>query len=461
LKHFEGFSHTEKEIEQIKICIVGTEVINGFVLDTNSRFFASRLYQIGYRVSEIRKIRDDPADVLRCWGEFSSDKKTLIINSGGLGPTDDDLTVDLAAKFTQDEIIFHDPTVSRIRHYLQSRYANDPEKQSERFLERILRQARTLKNAQIIRNPKGFAPGLWIKKIPFIALPGFPKEIEGMWDEVEQIIGDLNIPRYETHVFPVWGIPESELYDKITMPEGFIHGVHALYYGTKLFLQSEKPVADQPEIREQNGKYSGIKKNQTIADLDKQLKSTFPGLVTNNPFGEFMDYLMRNHLTITTAESCTGGYIANEITSIPGASRVFPGSLVVYHNLSKEKLLDVPPEILEKQGAVSEETAFYMNRGLKTRFPSDFRVAVTGIAGPDGGTKEKPVGTVFISIGFGDNIYVGRFLFPFGRDNFKKAVHSAVFQNLYLRFLYYTSDEEWLSSTSGAGFKKIPESFAP
>ncbi len=451
----------EKEIEQIKICIVGTEVINGFVLDTNSRFFASRLYQIGYRVSEIRKIRDERADVLHCWREFSSDRKTLIINSGGLGPTDDDLTVDLAAEFTGDEIIFHDPTVSRIRHYLQSRYPNDPEKQSDRFQERILRQARTLKNAQIIRNPKGFAPGLWIKKIPLIALPGFPKEIDGMWDEVEKIIGNLDIPRYETHTFPVWGIPESELYDKITMPEGFIHGVHALHYGTRLFLRSEKPIADHPEVHEQNGKYSGIKDNQTIADLEKQLKSTFPGLVTHNPFLEFIDYLMRNHRTICTAESCTGGYIANEITGIPGASRIFPGSLVVYHNLSKEKLLDVPAEILEKFGAVSEETAFYMNRGLKNVFGVDFRVSVTGIAGPDGGTQEKPVGTVFISLGFGDNIFVGRFLFPFGRENFKKAVHSTIFQNLYLRFLHYTSDDEWLSSRSGTGFKKIPESFAP
>lgn len=442
---------TQQKINDIKICIVGTEVINGFILDTNSRFFASRIYEMGYSISEIRKIRDTKEDILQCWREFSKDESSLIINSGGLGPTDDDLTVDCAAEFMKDEIIFDDPTVNRIRRYIAGRYReNLPD---EEFINRILRQARTLKKAQVIRNQKGFAPGLWIREIPFIGLPGFPLEIEGMWEETERLIHSLKIPQKETRVYPVWGVPESELFHKVKLPEKMDAGVHALNFGTKLFLRSQKEKDES--VSKINGAYAGLKKETGFDEVRDTINAVFPGALVDNPFERFLDYLRANNQTIATAESCTGGFIANEITNIPGVSSIYRGSIIAYHNDIKENTLRVPKSVLEKYGAVSDQTAWYMADGLRKNMQTDFYLSVTGIAGPSGGTKEKPAGTVYIAFGDKENIYTGKLYFPFGRERFKKAVHSNIFLNLYLRYVFYKDEKQWIESENGKKYRKF------
>jgi nicotinamide-nucleotide amidase len=261
----------------------------------------------------------------------------------------------------------------------------------------------------------GLAPGIYIPEIPFIALPGFPDEIRGMWAETLKIIESQGVERAATKNIPVWGVGESQLFSDLKKDTAVTVGVHALPWGCRLFLRSAPE--DAPKL----------------ADIERDIEAKYPGQVVGDPLRELIDHLKKNNLTLALAESCTGGLAAKQVTDIPGVSAVFKGGVVTYANSAKTALVGVSEEILQNHGAVSAECAAAMARGVAQTLQADLSLSFTGIAGPDGGSEAKPVGTVFIGLhdARSGETRVGKFLFPFGRDRFRAAAVACGFLALW------------------------------
>lgn len=402
----------------VRLCITGSEVMNGFVLDKNTQFFASELYALGYELKESRVLHDDREQILRTWREYR-ETGDIILNSGGLGPTSDDLTVDLLCEWLGDTPVYEKHAERRTRFFFERRARDQTRAMS---IETALRQARIPSRAQAIKNTVGLAPGIFIPEIPFIALPGFPDEIKGMWPETLSVIEGQGVSRAATKIIPVWGVGESQLFDLLPDSTDVTVGVHALPWGCRLFLRTE------PE------------KAARLAEMASGIQEKFPGQTVDSPLTEIIAYLKKENLSLALAESCTGGLAAKQVTDIPGVSAVFKGGVVTYANEAKTALVGVSPEILSQQGAVSAECAAAMAEGAARALSADIAISFTGIAGPDGGSDTKPVGTVFIGLydkRKGD-LRVGKFIFPFGRERFRNATVACAFLALW----QYLSDAE-------------------
>jgi nicotinamide-nucleotide amidase len=385
----------------VRLCITGSEVMNGFVLDRNTQFFASELYARGLELVESRIMPDDPQQIVKTWKEFSA-TGDLIVNSGGLGPTSDDLTVDLLCDWLGDTPVYEPHAEKRTRYFFEKRARDKTRVMS---IDVALRQARIPSRATAIKNTVGLAPGIFIPEIPFIALPGFPDEIKGMWAEVLAIIEQLDFNRSAMRIVPLWGVGESQLFSELEKPEGVLVGVHALPWGCRLFLRCEPEHEPALEI------------------LASTLSTRYPGQIVENPLVNVIDSLKRQNLKLAVAESCTGGLAAKQITDLAGVSSVFQGGVVSYANSAKVALAAVPAELIEAHGAVSAECAAALARGVADKLEADISLSFTGIAGPDGGSAAKPVGTVFIGLfdRRNGNTQVGKFFFPFGRERFRNA----------------------------------------
>ncbi len=403
----------------VRLCITGSEVMNGFVLDRNTQFFASELYALGLELIESRILHDDPQQILATWKEFAA-TGDIIINSGGLGPTTDDLTVDLLCQWLNDTPVYEPHAEKRTRYFFEKRAKLQPNSYS---LETALRQARIPSRAVAIKNPVGLAPGIYLPEINFFALPGFPDEIRGMWGEVLRRIEEQNAARYITRIIPVWGVGESQLFTELRSLTPDIGkkvsvGVHALPWGCRLFLRA---------------KAGDAMSEQAVAQIAGTLESHFAGQVVEDPLGGVIAYCKENQLKLALAESCTGGLAAKQITDIAGVSAIFTGGVVSYANEAKTELLDVAPELIAAHGAVSPEVAAQMASGVARKLRADLALSFTGIAGPDGGSESKPVGTVFVGLHDArtGKTLVARFLFPFGRERFRKATVATGFLTLW------------------------------
>lgn len=403
----------------VRLCITGSEVMNGFVLDRNTQFFASELYALGLELVESRILHDDPQQILATWKEYAA-SGDIIVNSGGLGPTTDDLTVDLLCEWQNDTPAYEPHAEKRTRYFFEKRAKQQPGAYS---LETALRQARIPSRAVAIRNPVGLAPGIFLPDINFFALPGFPDEIRGMWPEVLRRIEQQNAERSVTRIIPVWGVGESQLFTEMRsltpdIDQSVSVGVHALPWGCRLFLRAKQ---SDPESA------------ATITQIASTLESHFAGQVVEDPLGAVIAYCKEQQLKLALAESCTGGLAAKQVTDIAGVSAIFTGGVVSYANEAKTELVAVPAELITAHGAVSPEVAAAMARGVAQKLGADLSLSFTGIAGPDGGSAEKPVGTVFI--GLHDRrtsqTRVGRFLFPFGRERFRNATVASGFLALW------------------------------
>lgn len=406
----------------VRLCITGSEVMNGFVADKNTQFFASELYALGYELKESRVIHDDREQILKTWKELAA-TGDILVNSGGLGPTTDDLTVDLLCEWLGDTPVYEKHAERRTRFFFERRAADKSRAMS---IETALRQARIPSRATPIRNNVGLAPGIFIPEIPFIALPGFPDEIKGMWAETLLRIEEQGVERAATRIIPVWGVGESQLFSELKnlgdasapLSAGTTIGVHALPWGCRLFLRS-------PDGAPQ--------RTGELSKIAAAIEAKFPAQSIENPLVGLLDFLKAEGLTLALAESCTGGLAAKQVTDIPGVSAVFKGGVVTYANAAKTTLVGVSEELLKNHGAVSRECAAAMASGVARVLDADFALSFTGIAGPDGGSEAKPVGTVFI--GMHDartaTTRVARFLFPFGRDRFRSAAVACAFLALW------------------------------
>lgn len=370
-----------------EIITIGDEILFGQIVDTNTQWIGSQLTDIGIRPVRKTSVGDNRQDILDAFAQ-ASQRANVVIVTGGLGPTRDDITKHTFCEYFGTELEINQDALALITEFFAKRGRVMTELNNQ--------QAALPKNCTYIPNLWGTAPGMWFEKdgVIYVSLPGVPYEMKSLMEF--EILPRLKA-RFSTHIIQhksirTIGIGESFLAEKISAWEDALPGHIKLAY---------LPHFGQVRLR-----LTGTGTDQEILEkeLAEQVSLVLP-LIEEHVFGYDSDeletvigtLLMNSNATIATAESCTGGYVANQITSVPGASRYYEGSVVSYSNEVKVNVLGVSRETLEAYGAVSEQTAREMAEGARRALNTTFAISTTGIAGPDGGTAEKPVGTVWIA----------------------------------------------------------------
>ncbi|MCS6981003.1 MAG: competence/damage-inducible protein A [Flavobacteriales bacterium] len=369
------------------IVTIGDEIMIGQVVDTNSATIARRLNQIGIRVAAKYSIGDDP-QAIRNALLYAVGRVQVLILTGGLGPTRDDITKTTLAEFFGCQLEFNPEVYAQLERYLSAR--------GRSINEANRTQAYVPNCATVLQNFHGTAPGMRFEKegTVIFSLPGVPHEMEDMLekDVIPYLQERFQLPPIEHFTFCTVGIPESELMLKLKDWEAALPSWVKLAYlpspGMVRLRLSAQPghTGMLAKMRELALKTQPILGESLYAWSDQSMEQTV------------FDLCVDRNLTLAMAESCTGGFLAHGITSIPGSSRFFLGSAVTYSNQAKTALLGVPSQLLEAHGAVSAPVAEAMAVGARKVFQSDWAVSATGIAGPDGGSPEKPVGTVYVGV---------------------------------------------------------------
>ncbi len=375
------------------IISIGEEMLIGQTVNTNAAWMASALNDIGVEVDEIRVITDDRDDIHRTLQD-GVDRCSLVLITGGLGPTRDDVTRDVLCGFFESKLVLNQQVLDDITQYLKDR---------GRVVSELNRdQAMVPDKAKIIRNPFGTAPGFWFStgKTHCIAMPGVPYEMkEMMGKHVLRALEDMGREQYILHrTVLTHGIGESDLARKLSDWEDSLPSDMQLAYLpstgiVKLRLTAKGKSMERLEHRVDN----------EVDKLIKLIPEYIWGYDDDSLEAVVGQMLKEQNATLSTAESCTGGYIAHRITGVPGSSAYYAGSVVAYENRIKEKMLQVDHGLLQTHGAVSRETAESMAKGIRNKLKTTYGIGVTGIAGPEGGTEEKPVGTVWVAVAAPDD----------------------------------------------------------
>ena len=390
-----------------KACIisVGNELLNGHTVDTNTAYLSGELFSTGIPVVGVYMVGDDISSILRAMNLAAGDADVVLM-TGGLGPTDDDITRQVFAKFLGRELEFHEELFGKIEDFFVRRNLKMPEKN------RI--QAYIPAGAKAIANDFGTAPGIMagLKDKLFFAMPGVPFEMKKMFKEsvLPELVRFGRGQAVAVKKLKCFGAGESTIAE--LMGDMMMRGRNPLINCTVSY-----GVITLHIIAEAEDKAKALKMAE---DDERRLRGILGELIYGTgeqSLGEVVGQeLARQHKTIATAESCTGGLLAKLITDIPGASRYFLQGLVTYNNAAKTKELGVSAELIEKYGAVSEEVSASMAGGMRKTAGTDFAIGITGIAGPDGGSEEKPVGLVYISVDCGRGCETRRFIFSGDRE---------------------------------------------
>lgn len=371
------------------ILVTGTEVITARIVDRNGPWISQRLAGLGIEVAHILVVGDRPADLEAGLRFMASEGCELVVTSGGLGPTADDLTAEVVGRFAGAEMVLDEEMEGKIAKIIAGfarRMGFDPD--ALRVANR--KQAMVPKGAVTI-DPAGTAPGLVVATADdgvVVVLPGPPRELHAMWDQAlatdaVRAVLDRAEP-YEVKTVRMFGIPESEIAQSLREIEEGVD-VSQLEITTCLRRgELEIDIRHRPEARESREALV-----QGLVERFERFVFSLDGSTIDQQVAE----LLRGR-RIGLAESCTGGLLAARLSERPGASEYFAGGVVSYSNEAKTKLLGVDPGLIEAHGAVSSEVARAMAAGALARFDADVACSVTGIAGPDGGTKEKPVGLI-------------------------------------------------------------------
>lgn len=370
------------------IVTVGDEILIGQVIDTNSAFICDELNKIGIKVISIISVSDSKYEI---WNGLDAAKKEadIILMTGGLGPTNDDITKHALAEYFGRKLVLNTGALEYIQKFLQARKV--------KMNDRNRNQALLPEKCKLVPNEFGTAMGMWFEKNDkhFIAMPGVPYEMKTMM--TGHIIPDLKkqfmLPVILHRTVHTTGIAESVMADRISGWESNLPRNIKLAY------------LPSPGILRLRLSASGENKTSIERQVSLQLKK-LGEILGNTIFGfdgasleaEVGELLRKTVKTMAVAESCTGGNIARMITSVPGSSDYFKGGVIAYDNEVKINLLGVDRMIIEKHGAVSKPVVIQMAEAIKNRLNSDYAVATSGIAGPAGGTGEKPVGTVWIAV---------------------------------------------------------------
>ena len=370
----------------IIIISTGTEITSGKSLDTNSMWIANQLTDSGYTVNKFMALPDSVSQLKTEIGSFSQSKEpTLLLMTGGLGATDDDHTLNIISELKGGGL-------SKIESAYQ-KLVSISEKRGKEFMDLLpvtSRQTNVPLDSIELENTVGIAPGFYVKlgeNCTLAAMPGVPLEMKKMFlDSLLPIIKkEYIVPAIKYLSKYIWNMSEG-LYQREFINKNIEYinsnqiewGVTAKAGYIKVSFKSDS--------------------NDKLKSIESLLKKAYNEKLTDDIFKLVHELLTNRKETVSTAESCTGGYIGKILTDSPGSSAYYLGSIVSYHNSIKESLLNVKYETLEKFGAVSEETASEMLIGLEKLMNTHYCISVTGIAGPDGGSIDKPVGTVFIGI---------------------------------------------------------------
>jgi nicotinamide-nucleotide amidase len=374
------------------IITIGDELLIGQTIDTNSAFIAQELNKIGVWVRRriaVGDVYDDIWDALDEEGSASD----IVIITGGLGPTADDITKPLLCEYFGGKLVMDEKVLAHVEHLFEKVF-----KRPMPLLDRNKKQAEVPDVCTVLHNARGTAPGMLFQKngVCFISLPGVPHEMKGLIkaEVIPYILNNFNLPAMAHYTLVTYGQGESQLAEMLkdfepSLPSHIKLAYLPNYGMVKLRLTAQG--VNKEEVEKELTPY--------FSNLQELVKEF---LVTTRDEGlEIVvgKLLKEKGKTMSTAESCTGGYIAHLITSHAGSSNYYKGGIVSYANEVKQNLLQVNSETLGTVGAVSEETVKQMAAGALQQLHTDYTIAVSGIMGPDGGTEEKPVGTVWIAVG--------------------------------------------------------------
>lgn len=386
-----------------EIITIGDELLIGQTVDTNSAWIGSEMSQLGFDVCRITSIHDKRDDILEAFNAAFMRSDVTII-TGGLGPTSDDITKNLLCEFFGTHLVMNKIVLSMIEEMVKKR--NMPMNENNR------KQAEVPESCKVLYNATGTAPGMWFEKDAkvFVSMPGVPYEMKYIMNEhvipelkkrfVSQVILHRNIMTY--------GEPEARLSEILTS-SGFESG-----------LPKEIRLAYLPSggIIKLRLTATGTDRQHLSFIIEEQVKNLYriiPHLIyaeNEQSFEEVIrKLLIERHQTICTAESCTGGKIATMITSVAGSSNYFKGSVIAYDNSIKTTLLGVDEKSIKDYGAVSEQVVRQMADNSRKLLSADFSVATSGIAGPDGGSDQKPIGTVWIAVSSTSRTIAEKFVF--------------------------------------------------
>jgi nicotinamide-nucleotide amidase len=370
-----------------ELLTIGDEILYGQIVDTNAQWMSVELDKVGIKVIRKTSVGDQEQEILTAFAEAEK-RAHIILITGGLGPTSDDLTKPLLAKYFNCELVMNEEALAEVTAFFKSR---------GREMTEMNRQQAALPSACTkITNPIGTAPGMWFdrKGKIFMSMPGVPHEMKKMMTDrvIPKLRETFRMPVIQHKVIRTIGIGESFLAEKISVWEKS--------------LPTHIKLAYLPSLGEVKLRLTGF--GEDAASLEKEINILAEKLLPlaseyvygygDEPIEVVIGKMLRDRkLTLSMAESCTGGYLSHLITSVPGCSDYFLGSMVPYAYEIKMRQLGVKPEVLEKYGAVSEQTIIEMANIVRAKFNTDIGVATSGIAGPGGATPEKPVGMVWIA----------------------------------------------------------------
>jgi nicotinamide-nucleotide amidase len=393
-----------------EILTIGDELTRGEVVDTNSAWLAARLWDLDITVRWMTSCRDDEGD-LRAALAAAAGRADVVITSGGLGPTEDDLTCETVAAAAGVTITLDEAARARMEMFLSAR--------GRPVSEVNLRQARVPAGSRVHPNPAGLAPSFEVEVggVPVVCLPGVPREIHAIWeaglgarlDELRRARGSA--PRIARRIYRIFGRAESQLSEAL---RGITDGVT----GASIHYQVKFPeVLVKLVVRDPDADGAAAR----LARLDDALRERIGAWIYATGDDALPLVLGRTLLSagvrVAVAESCTGGMVGALLTDLPGSSGYFLGGAIVYSNAEKVRQLGVAAATLEAHGAVSEEVVVEMARGVRERTGADLGVAVSGVAGPGGGSADKPVGTVWLAVsGPGEAARTFRMRWPGARD---------------------------------------------
>jgi len=401
-----------------EIITIGDEILIGQIVDTNSAWMAQHLNNAGIRVKQISSVSDDKLHILTALKE-AGERADLILITGGLGPTKDDITKNTLAEYFGVGMIENKEALDNVLRIF--------EKYNRPMLDINRAQAMVPENCEVIVNKNGTAPGMWfnVSGKTYVSMPGVPFEMMYMMEEevIPKIQSLFKLPGIVHKTILTVGEGESFLAKRIEDIEDSLPKHIKLAYLPKLGqvrLRLTGEGNDKQLLTAQIEQYAAkiVERvaEHVVAREDIALEKTI------------LEFMGERGLTLSLAESCTGGYIAHLFTQHPGSSKVFLGGAVSYSNGLKESVLGVKHETLETYGAVSEEMVVEMAEGARRNFKSDYAVAVTGIAGPDGGTPVKPVGTVWIAVASARQTVRKKFTFGNKRlQNIERSASAALF----------------------------------
>ncbi|MEM7413711.1 MAG: competence/damage-inducible protein A [Myxococcota bacterium] len=387
-----------------EVLTIGDELLRGEIVDSNKAFLSDRLLSLDIETHFHASVRDEPADMVDAFHR-AADRSDVVLVSGGLGPTRDDLTSEVLGQAFERPLRLDEDALAGIRAFFESI--------GREMTDNNASQAYFPEGADVLANPIGTAPGfgLDVGRALFFCMPGVPREMMRMMDE--QVLP--RIARRQSggqvvraRLLRTFGIGESSL--DAELADVAASGDVSLGFRTSFPDNYLRPVARATDVAAAEARLDAV-----CATIRERLGAIVYG-EGEASLADVVGALLRERGTrIAVAESCTGGLIAEKLTDVAGASRYFQGGVVAYANEAKEAQLGVPAELLAEHGAVSEPVARAMAEGARARFGADLAVATTGISGPDGGTEEKPVGLVHLALADAEGVHADHFVFPLDR----------------------------------------------